>query len=203
MENATQALLIAAGVLFAIILITFGVYMYATIHNMAEAEDLKLEQEQLVAFNKKYLAYNKSILYGADLETLSKTVDAEKSYTVTIWCILKAPTKLDENEYVYYYKNSGRLTLCKQTLGAGTYNLNKGNNGIYTRTISNKNYGLSGFDIDYWLSNYDSSHRTLKNDINGETEANSTLKFRKKMFKCTGVNYDSNGMISEMVFEEI
>ena len=70
MENATKALLIAGGILIAIVLITMGVYVYVGIHNAALAQDLLASQEQLAKFNKKYDAYNKELLHGTDIITL-------------------------------------------------------------------------------------------------------------------------------------
>ena len=70
MENATKALLIAGGILIAIVLITMGVYVYVGIHNAALAQDLLASHEQLAKFNKKYDAYNKELLHGTEVITL-------------------------------------------------------------------------------------------------------------------------------------
>jgi len=75
MENASKALLIAGGVLLAIIIITMFLSMYGQIKGMEEAKEEKIKLEQLHAFNAQYEAYDKHIMYGADVITLSNKVD--------------------------------------------------------------------------------------------------------------------------------
>ena len=74
MENATKALLIAAGVLIAIIIITMLVMMFKNIAGIRNAEAEKLETEQIAKFNAGYEAYYKSIMYGVDVITLANKV---------------------------------------------------------------------------------------------------------------------------------
>ncbi len=85
MENAAKALLIAGSIFLAIALITFGIYIYQSMHNMANAQDEKRDQEQLVAFNKKYEAYNKSVMYGTEIITVMNMAieDNKKIYNAT------------------------------------------------------------------------------------------------------------------------
>lgn len=70
MENAAKALLIAGGVLLAIITISLFVYMITATSRMAQAQDEKTALEQLVAFNNQYEAYNKRVMYGTDVITV-------------------------------------------------------------------------------------------------------------------------------------
>lgn len=80
MENAAKALLIAGGVLFAIMILSLVVYMSTTTTRMAEAQDEKKKVEELNAFNKEYEAYNKTRMYGADLITVvNKAIDYNRS----------------------------------------------------------------------------------------------------------------------------
>lgn len=87
MENASQALLIAGGVLIAIVLITLGVYVYVSLHNVASMQDQKAQTEQLVNFNKKYEAYNKSLMHGTDVATvcfMAAEDNRKYGYNITI-----------------------------------------------------------------------------------------------------------------------
>ena len=85
MENAAKALLIAGGIFFVIMIMTFGVYTYVKLHNIAKAQDELTEKEQLVAFNKKYESYNKTIMYGTDLITLmNMTKEDNEKYDIDI-----------------------------------------------------------------------------------------------------------------------
>ena len=94
MENAAKALVIAGGVLLAIITVSLFVYMTTATSRMAQAQDEKTALEQLVAFNSEYEAYNKRVMYGADLITVAnkainynkslETIDSDKDIQITI-----------------------------------------------------------------------------------------------------------------------
>ena len=70
MENASKALLIAAGIFFAMLILTMIMYMSSTITEMGEAQESKRAAEQLAAFNAEYEAYNKKLMYGTDVITV-------------------------------------------------------------------------------------------------------------------------------------
>lgn len=81
MENASKALIMAGGIFLAIVLITFGVYVYSSLHDLAETQDKKNQQQQLADFNKSYEAYNRSLMYGTELITvMNKANDNNKMY---------------------------------------------------------------------------------------------------------------------------
>ena len=62
MENASKALLMAGGILIAILVIGLVVYMFNTSSNLKKtSEDTELV-EQIAAFNKEYEAYNKKLM---------------------------------------------------------------------------------------------------------------------------------------------
>lgn len=70
MENASKALLIAGGVLIAILIISVLVVTINIINSNQKTREEALATEQLVEFNQKYEAYNKKALYGIDIITL-------------------------------------------------------------------------------------------------------------------------------------
>ena len=70
MENASKALLIAAGILIAIIIIAIFINMYGKISSIQETQDEKTKMEQLAEFNAEYESYNKTLMYGTDVVTL-------------------------------------------------------------------------------------------------------------------------------------
>jgi len=70
MENAAKALLIAAGIMFAMMIISLIAYMSSSITEMGEAQESKRAAEQLAAFNAEYEAYNKQLMYGTDIVTV-------------------------------------------------------------------------------------------------------------------------------------
>ena len=67
MENAAKALIIAGGILLALMIITFSIYMIDNVRTIRNAEAEKLEQEQLQKFNQEYEVYNKQVMYGGDV----------------------------------------------------------------------------------------------------------------------------------------
>ena len=80
MENASKALIIAGGVLLAIMILALLVYMGTAMTDMAESQDRKLAAQQLEEFNKSYLAYNKTRMYGTDVITVvNKAINHNKN----------------------------------------------------------------------------------------------------------------------------
>lgn len=75
MENAAKALLIAGGVLIAIILISMFLLMYNRMASIQKTQEQKKEMEQLSAFNAQYEAFNKKLMYGVDVRTLENKVN--------------------------------------------------------------------------------------------------------------------------------
>lgn len=67
MENAAKALLIAGGILLALMTLSLIVYVSTSTTRMAEAQDAKKAAEELAAFNASYEAYNKRLMYGTDV----------------------------------------------------------------------------------------------------------------------------------------
>lgn len=70
MENAAKALLIAGGILLALMTLSLIVYMSTATTRMAQAQEEKKAAEELTAFNMEYEAYNKRLMYGTDMITV-------------------------------------------------------------------------------------------------------------------------------------
>lgn len=79
MENATKALLIAAGIFFGLLILTLCIYMFSQIsnyYNQTNEEKLKAE---IVKFNSEYEKYASNDVRGTDLLSLiNKVVDYNK-----------------------------------------------------------------------------------------------------------------------------
>lgn len=83
MENASKALLMAGGILIAIIIIGALVYMMSTSSGFFSAKQSVEQTEQLVAFNNQYEAYNKKLLRGTDvISVMNKVIDNNTKYGV-------------------------------------------------------------------------------------------------------------------------
>ena len=70
MENASQALLIAGGILLAILTISLFVYMFNNLSIIGNAEQDKEEAKRLADWNAEWEAYNKQYLHGAEVLTV-------------------------------------------------------------------------------------------------------------------------------------
>ena len=86
MENASQALTMAAAVLIALLMISLIVVFYNNIRSFRQAEENETYVQQVNAFNKQYETYQKN-LYGSEMLSLvNKAVDynltesADKGY---------------------------------------------------------------------------------------------------------------------------
>lgn len=96
MENASKALLMAAGILIGLILLTSGVYLFNTIRASQQAKYTNLSEEQILAFNAEFESYDKQRMYGTDVITVlnkardnNKRYEDDDSYFIDIGIILK------------------------------------------------------------------------------------------------------------------
>lgn len=58
MENASKALIIVASVLISLMVISLGVYLYATMSEYATSTQEQIEQDKINSFNNKFLKYD-------------------------------------------------------------------------------------------------------------------------------------------------
>lgn len=103
MENASEALLIAGGILLGILTITLLVYMFGNLSNMESADMARVEQERLNAWNAEWEAYNKRLLYGTEVLTVinkaeqnNQEYEDNTTYYVT-YKILQGNTQVDKS----------------------------------------------------------------------------------------------------------
>ena len=81
MENASKALLIAGGILIALIILTTFILMFNKMSTLQEEQEEQIKVEQLAAFNGEFEAFNKKIMYGTDVITLiNKAVENNEKY---------------------------------------------------------------------------------------------------------------------------
>lgn len=133
MENASKALLIAGGILLAILIMSALVFMFSATKNFSTSQEAKTLAKQISEFNSEYEAYNKTIMYGVDVITvINKSIDynqrrGEKGAVVNI--------KLDlSNAFTI---KDGKKILKFSTLGTTQYDLSK--NGIELKSFFTSN----------------------------------------------------------------
>ena len=76
MENATKALLMAAGILIAIIILSLAIAVYGRISGFYQTKQRNISEEQLAAFNTEYSVYDRDDVSGFELVSLiNKAID--------------------------------------------------------------------------------------------------------------------------------
>lgn len=78
MENASKALLIAGGVLIAILIIGLLVNSFTSISSIQQTKLSEEEQEKLVKFNEQYTKYLGQYVYGTEVVTLRNKYENDK-----------------------------------------------------------------------------------------------------------------------------
>lgn len=84
MENASKALLIAGGVLMAIVIIGALVSSLTTVKSFQMSQLSQEEQEKLTAFNEQYTKYLGQYVYGTEVITLQNKYDNDKQVQVKL-----------------------------------------------------------------------------------------------------------------------
>ena len=82
MENASKALLMAGGILIAMLIIAVLVRSITTVSIFQKAKLSEEEQAQLVAFNEQYTKYLGQYVYGTEVRTLMNKYDNDKQVKV-------------------------------------------------------------------------------------------------------------------------
>ena len=75
MENATKALLIAAGIFFVVAILTMGAITYNQISNYYKEESDTTDLKQIEEFNKKYRNYLDREVRGTELLSIINLVN--------------------------------------------------------------------------------------------------------------------------------
>lgn len=92
MENASKALLMAGGVLIAIVTIAFLVKSLSTVQQFQMSQLSAEEQEQLTAFNEQYTKYVGQYVYGTEVITLQNKYSNDKLVKVVLEDYSTPPT---------------------------------------------------------------------------------------------------------------
>lgn len=227
MENAAKALMIAGGILLAILTITLLVYMMNAASSMAEAQDAKTLSEQIAAFNREYDSYNKRIMYGTDVitvinkainhnQSIAAQVDDPYYINIKVMPIEKFETIVEKIDNTKDYYDSQILKGDQITDDIKTLLKNPNNSYITTYVESNVWYELGSWQ------NGGASFVTNNNfkdffagDAVDRTETTSDKKttykmysaltnFKRAIFQCESVIYNGDtGRIEEMSFVQI
>ncbi len=124
MENASKALVIAGGVLIAVVIMSLIAYFFSSISEWPQEQDDEQSAEQLAKFNLEYEVYEKSAMYGTDvISCLNKANSNNEKYVdpdseensggwlsgnkygneFTVNVYVKINSELQESLEVYYF----------------------------------------------------------------------------------------------------
>lgn len=76
MENSSKALLIAGGVLIAVLILSLFVYLYVAMHNFSNEYNSNIDSQKLKAFNSQFEVYNgRTDLTAQDIVTVVNMIE--------------------------------------------------------------------------------------------------------------------------------
>lgn len=119
MDNANKAILMAFGMLVAVMILGTIVFVFTRLKSLPMQDDEKESIEQLRLFNQEYEVYDKKIMYGVDvISVLNKAQSNNEKYVSTkffsgigyntdyiINIVVKFKTDLNETVKVTYLDN--------------------------------------------------------------------------------------------------
>lgn len=83
MENANKAIIMAAGMLFAVMIMSLIAFVFSRLTTLPNEEDMQLLIKQAAEFNNEYTAYDKRIMYGVDvISVLNKAKSNNDKYVL-------------------------------------------------------------------------------------------------------------------------
>ncbi len=227
MENASKALLIAGGILISIIIISLFLSMYNRMSSFQKSQETEKEFKQISAFNSGYEAFNKQVMYGTDIITLmNKAIEnnitknassgdinyiniklkIKKNYESTVTIDNKVTgkvTKLTGQAAVDTAAMYNIAISSKALIAGSTYELGSWTNKENELIMDDEIIKFFASDTkDYVKQKTLYGHTGPDNDVAIYYIYSALTNFKLSRFKCTAINYDNNGRIKEMSFEE-
>ncbi len=117
MENASKALLIAGGVLLAMMVITIGVYLAGRLRNTSDTYVTTLDTTEIQKFNSKFIAYEgRTDITAQEIVTvISNVVEERLSIEITLENgIVEWESDLEQNRNGFMIENIGSLFQCTE-----------------------------------------------------------------------------------------
>lgn len=212
MENSSKALLIAGGMLLAIMTISVFILGYTHLTALAQAEldaELRAEKDE---FNKPFLAFNKNVMYGTDVvSALNMAISNNKmnrvSYGEDLYVDIGFKlTSEDIGDKVYNYKVDPETLITTSTVRrnettygpikvGNTYKLSS-NLGLLTEFLKTAN-------INEMTENVTKYAEGGKTPIEYTITYSGIANFKRKTFKCAKTEFNEYGNVSYMEFIEV
>ena len=209
MENASKALIIAGGILLALLILSVLIYVGTTLSNMANQQNQSKQLEQTAEFNRTYEAYNRSRLYGTDVISVvnraidyNKQLDAdEEEYFINIVIKTTTPFTATKQEVTRYgngqeTSNNFEVVQGNSLMDEGTYQVRERDGSV---RINEKVEDFFKQDAKDNVSINDDDPSKIKYTYTYSGLTN----FKSAIFTCEYVNYNESGRIEEMKFTQI
>lgn len=178
MENASKALLMAGGILIAILVIGVVIYMFNSSSQLFKTSKDIEKEEQIEAFNREYEAYNRKLLRGTDIISIINKVNSNNKkyedgdipeYQMSVEFELIEPIGYTKREEIKDGKKIIIIEKKENKIAAGKYN----NNGNEWKAI--------------------------------KENAEAFTDFKRRVFDCSSNDVEYNkqtGRITKMYFKE-
>ena len=193
MENASKAIIMAGGILIALIIVSLIVMIFGGMGELYSQEGENLTIEQLEKFNRQFATYDRS-LYGSELLSLANLISDYDNRLL-----------LDADQAENFYRENKFevvVLLDKETIGYDNVTPS------YTKLKSYK----KGCDISLIKEYNDALENrmksleksgTSKNDYDYQDVKSSLTQLRSMPFRCTNKEYNKYGRISKMTFNQV
>lgn len=180
MENASKALLIAGGILIAIILISLLVRTYGNIGNFQRQKMTEEEIAKIEEYNKEYTKYLGKYVYGTEVITaINRALNEKQTNNNDIKISIKFTVTTYEYTIQYYKNGKKQSPITKEIKKGGEFTLDT-NDSIetFSQFINPRN-----------------ENGTLNENVE---------QLKSKAFKCDKIDYDKKtGKVNYMHFTEM
>lgn len=224
MENASKALVMAGGILIALLVVGALMLMINQVSYYQKSESTSEKAQQQAEFNKEYVQFTYGDVKGYELISLVNKVinyNSKEAVGNSVDYSLKITVNIDmvgtTTSFAQKYGINGNTALFKKK-----YTISNGNTNFYDdiskyRELENK-YSLS--IMSKLSANYDKlkevegkndEYANAMKEITGRAGVNVGIKdiekyreyseFKTSTFKPGEVKYHSNGQVKEMSFE--
>lgn len=211
MENASQALTIAAGVLIAVLIIGILVIFYNNLRAWQKNEEMLTYQEQSEKFNKEYDVYVRN-LYGSEVLSLVNKVDdynlqeaQEKGYS-RLEVVISFKNDIGGFQKNKKYTTDEIISKIEalqtqiETYGSKVY----GGKTVKQLSLMRTNE-LKQFISDKKLNKNPDKTIQIENDVRNYTDVKSDeVTIKSKMFKYVTSVYDNTtGRMKQIEYKEL
>ena len=202
MDNAAKGLLMAGGMLIAIITISIFIYGYTNITHMAETKQDEETLKEVNEFNEQYLAFNKNAMYGTDVISAlnlavsnNKLNNVEKNPNDELFVDISFKLRYDSiRDTVYVYRYNTQTDKYDVLKNPNSYSLSEHLEPIkeFLKSSDDKeeNKSITKTDEEGTVLEYKVTYRGIAD-------------FKRKTFKCSKVEFDSSGRVKKISFEQI